>query len=104
MALANAVKSEPAANAARRVCQQLAYLCHSHVPWCPGHRAHRKDDLCGLSSRDISENSNGCFVGAACGSGFIAPQEPVAKKFFSARFGRLGYFGVTPNVAANRLA
>src|SRR5207237_7359755 len=71
----------------------------SHVPWRPGHRAHPENGLSGLSSRDSSENSNARFAGTASGSGFIAPFDRAAKKFFSARFGRFGYFGVTPNAA-----
>jgi hypothetical protein len=62
-----------------------------------------EDDASGLSSRDISENSNERFAGRLSGSGFIAWAGPAAKNSFSAEFGRFQpYFGVTPNVAANR--
>jgi hypothetical protein len=75
----------------------------AHVPWRPGHRARRKDDPSELSSRDISENSNGCFAGTVSGSRFIATFDPAAEKIFSTVSGRsISYFGVTPKVCANR--
>jgi hypothetical protein len=58
----------------------------SHVPWCPGHRAHEKDDLSALSSRDISENSNVRFAGTGFGSGFIVLFHLAAEKIFSSDF------------------
>jgi hypothetical protein len=75
----------------------------AHVPWCPGHRAHRENDVSALSSRDSYENSNGRIAGTALGSGFIASFDPAAEKIFSPvsdHFDR--YFGVTPNACANR--
>ena len=61
----------------------LRTLAISCVPWRPGHRAHGKDDLSGLSSRDISENSNARFAGTPFRSGFIALLDAAAEKIFS---------------------
>ena len=69
----------------------------------PDNRPRMEDDVPGLSSRDISENSNAGFAGGAFRSGFIAWLGQAAKKSFSAQSGRFRrYFGVTPKVAANR--
>ncbi len=75
----------------------------AQIPCGPDHRPHPENDVSGLSSRDISENSNARFAGAGFGSGFIALPGLPTKKFFSAQSGPFRrYFGVTPNVAANR--
>lgn len=62
-----------------------------------------ENEVSGLSSRDINENSNEYFAGSVFGSGFIAPFDPAAEKIFSPKPGcSRAYFGVTPKVAANR--
>jgi hypothetical protein len=68
----------------------------SDVPWRPGLRAHRKDDLSKLSSRDISQNSNGRFVGTLFRSEIIALLGPTAEKTFSADL-RVGTAGGCTN-------
>src|SRR5215813_4849364 len=68
----------------------------SHVPWCPGHRAQGENEVLGVSSRDISENSNERFAGTAFGSGFVAPFDPAAEEIFSARLTRFEATSASP--------